>query len=56
MVDKNRKVVDIMQDLIRHENEMNEYLKDIISLTEEIKLVNKLVNCAIYDISLNKVS
>ena len=37
MIDKNRKVIDLLQDLVRHENEMKEYLKDIEDLTDEAK-------------------
>jgi hypothetical protein len=37
MVDKNRKVVDLMQDLIRHEREMNEYLAEIDGFIDEAK-------------------
>ena len=51
MIDKNRKVIDLMQDLVRHENQMNEYLKDIEDLTDEAKcfLISKN---QIYDIIL----
>lgn len=37
MVDKNRKAVDLMQDLVRHENEMNDYIIDIEELIKEAK-------------------